>query len=503
MKRFLIFFLVVCSLSGATFALASHNGLPSVGWTSGQQIQNIGSANATIFLKGINSLGYAYTCKEHILAFGESHNYLTDDDKEECYSDDFTDPNDLLLMPAGFNGSGVVYSDQPVAGIININNKGFGRAAGLYNATSEAVDTNISFPLAKNDHGSPGRTTTFYIQNASDSTNTITATFKMNGSSTSFTTSFPNVAPYARVILQPGDIVTPASLTIGALIITGTQNLAGIAIEHPTHEPMVNSMQVSRAFVEDDHGTTLHCPLLRRGWGSAETTTGLQVQNVGDQETSITVTYTEVQGDVTTEVVTENNISIGESVNFLQANHFDPQTLASAVISSSPAVDLVAIVNDRANGTNPKRYFHYACFSDDNASTTISLPLVKEHFFGNTSGIQIQNTGTISTHLVLTYTTGQVKDSNIGNITYVITTTVPVGPGASKTFWNLTGSGTNDIVIFPTDTSSLARSNSGVIVRSLPWDQNAAQPIVAIVVESTESSSNPQDSKGYEGINLD
>jgi hypothetical protein len=133
--------------------------------------------------------------------------------------------------------------------------------------------------------------------------------------------------------------------------------------------------------------------------------------------------------------------------------------------------------------------------------------LVKEHFFGNTSGIQVQNTGTISTHLILTYTTGAVAGGNIGNLTYVISTTKPVAPGASKTFWNITGGGTSNIVInytLPaTNTVPLMRSLSGVIVKSVSWQGNTAQPIVAIAIESTENSADPQDSKAYEGVNID
>jgi hypothetical protein len=326
-------------------------------------------------------------------------------------------------------------------------------------------------------------------------------------SGTPFTTSFRNVKPYARVILQPGDIVTPTTLTIGSLIITGTQNLAGISLEHPTDEPVISSLQAYRAFTADDYGTTLHCPLLRHGWAAGQTTTGLQVQNVGSQAADITVTNTTITGTVTTKQATVEDVAKGASANFLQSDHFDTGTLASAKVTSSPSIDLVAIVSDRADGTDPKRFFHYACFSADNASTLISLPLVKEHFFGNTSGIQVQNTGTISTHLILTYTTGAVAGGNIGNLTYVISTTKPVGPGSSKTFWNITGGGTLNIVINytspATNTVPLMRSNNCVIVKSVPWQGNTAQPIVAIAIESTENSANPQDSKAYEGANLD
>jgi hypothetical protein len=46
-------------------------------------------------------------------------------------------------------------------------------------------------------------------------------------------------------------------------------------------------------------------------------------------------------------------------------------------------------------------------------------------------------------------------------------------------------------------------SNNGVIIRSVSWDHNPPQPIVAVAVESTEYGANPQDSKAYEGVNID
>jgi hypothetical protein len=316
---------------------------------------------------------------------------------------------------------------------------------------------------------------------------------------TPYSTSYRNVKPYARVILQPGDAVTSTAVTVGSLIVTGTQSLAGISLEHPTDEPVITGMQASRAFVASDYDDTLHCPLLRYQWAGAQTTTGLQVQNVGDQETDITVEYTVISGTVSIPVVTTMDVLPGASANFLQENHFEPETLASAVITSDPAVDLVAVVNDRADGTNPKRYLTYACFSDDNATTKVSLPLAKEHFHGNTSGVQVQNTGDLPIHLVLTYTT------NTTNWTFVISTTSPIAAGASKTFWNLTGGGTKDIEIITTTVpiANFVNSNSGVIVESQSWNASKIQPIVAMAIESSENIANPQDSKSYEGVNLE
>jgi hypothetical protein len=50
MKRSILFLLLILLLFGATLVWAGHGGLPNSGWTSGQQIQNVGSAGTSIKL---------------------------------------------------------------------------------------------------------------------------------------------------------------------------------------------------------------------------------------------------------------------------------------------------------------------------------------------------------------------------------------------------------------------------------------------------------------------
>jgi hypothetical protein len=86
--------------------------------------------------------------------------------------------------------------------------------------------------------------------------------------------------------------------------------------------------------------------------------------------------------------------------------------------------------------------------------------------------------------------------------------------GVDANFFDVVGAritngpgGTEDIIITPiapaTNTLPLMTSNNGVIIRSVSWDHNPPQPIVAVAVESTEYGANPQDSKAYEGVNID
>jgi hypothetical protein len=315
------------------------------------------------------------------------------------------------------------------------------------------------------------------------------------------TITFSGIPPYARVILNPNDAIDTPGAAVGSLKVVGNQPLAGISLEHPTEALTTNDLQASRAFVENDYGEKLYCPMVRRDWGNLDATSGIQVQNVGNATTNITVTYKIIRPSPSTVTVTKTGVAPGASKNFLQAEDLPPGGyLASAIITNSNHQNLAAIVSDRADGVTPQRYLTYACFKDTLTVTKISLPLVKEEFpmtNPNTSGIQVQNIGSTYTYFKLTYVTHN-------NETYTVVTTQPINSGESKTFRLLTIPGnTPQITISPTDLTGLEHTINGVIVESLPWNGNDAQPIVAIAVESSLDTNNyPQDTKAYEGVNI-
>ena len=398
-KAVVILFLLTFLIVSAGVIGAHHNRLPGNTWTTGQQVQNIGNSSTTVQLIAYNLLGDSYSCSTRSLNPGQSFTYLSDG--TECD-----------VMPVGFHGSGVVRSDLPLAVIVNTANKGFGSAAGQYVGTDvNDASTIIAFPLVKNNHY--GRTTTFLVQNTSDNTNDLTAVFKVSG--VTYITNLNNVPPKSTVVINPKDAAVPSGNgSVGSLTVTGTQTLAGVSLEHetfPNGEPL--NLQSSRSFVSSDYSDGLFCPLVRHKFGSKLATSGIQVQNVGTENINITVDYEINIGSTKPgrDPVTKVDIEPGSSANFLQSEDFDENpggnprgTLGSAVITAENSdedetapVLIAAIVNDKAEGTTPERVTTYACFNEGNASTKINLPLVKELFYGNTSGIQVQNLGLSST----------------------------------------------------------------------------------------------------------
>lgn len=470
-KKLLSIFLLLVLLAAVSIVAADTDNLPGGGWESGQQVQNVSTSNsAIVVMTPYGTDGTSFTCDDQTLAPGASFTWLPDN----------------CATPDGFQGSAVVSSDQPIVAVVNVNNRTVGAAAGQYTGTDGGdVSNSIVFPLVKNDH--VGRTTTFYVQNASSTTNNIAATFNVNG--VAYPQNFNNVPANAMVVINPSDAGVPSGTgNVGSLSVTGTQPLAGSSLEHETTAAVGQNLQASRAFTPSDYDNTLYCPLARRNFGPLDTTTGLQVQNVGAGPQDITISYSVVAGPGAGGTVgpfTATNVAVGASANFLASDHLQPGALASITVTGSDS--LAAIINDRADAPTPRRFTTYACFGASGTSTTVSLPLVKEDFFNNTTGIQVQNVGNAAASFTLTYQTHNGD-------TVVVSHTDNVAVGGSKTFYRIGSGGTTNLTVSSGSLANLNTTVNGVVITS-------DQPIVAIANESNYTGSGVQDTKNYEGFN--
>jgi hypothetical protein len=467
-KAFPIFILIVVLL----VVVGIVGALPGSGWKSGQTIQNVGGSDAQIVLTAYDETGKSYDCGTKNASSGGSVNFLTDVD---------------CPVPAGFLGSAVVSADQPIAAVVNVNNKGTGLASGQYQGTDGAdVATTISFPLAKSDHN--GRTTTFYVQNASNSPNNIDAEFKING--VSYTKSYSNVPANAMVVVSTTD-TTPSMPSgpgnFGSLTVTGSQPLAGSSLEHQTSAPVGDNLQASKAFTAADGANKVFCPLYRNSHTSKGQTTGAQVQNVSGGPVDITFTYTD-SGGTSYPAVTETGVPDGESANFFAPTIGLPSnSFGSAVIEATGPV--VAVVNDKGTSGGNERVTTYACFGS--GGTLVNVPQAKEHFGGNTTGIQVQNVGNADTFVTLEYKATNGK-------TLTIKSKAQVGSGESinvvnlyklpDSHWDVTGGG---------PAGDMINTLNGVVV-------SGTSDLAVIANESSNGDKAPasnQDTKNYEGFN--
>ncbi len=440
------------------------------GFNSGQQVQNVGSAAATGILTAYDQAGKSFNCGQRPIAPGASQTFLSNSD---CPVND------------NFQGSAIVSADQDLAAIVNVNNRSMGAAAGQYQGTDIVeADTTLFFPLVKNDHS--GRTTTFFVQNVSDSPNNISAVFTVNGRTYGWNRS--NVPANAMVVIEPADTNPPVPAgqgNVGSLIVTGSQPLAGSSLESATGAVVAENLQASKAFIEADGAQTVYCPLYRNDHTSRGQTTGAQVQNIGS---SVADVQFRVNANGQTFGPYRATIAPNESFTFFAPALTSPTipsgTVGSATITSNNPI--VAVVNDR--GTSAEGFdllTTYGCFGE--GSTEVNVPLAKEFSGGNTTGVQVQNAGDSPAKATLVY-----RSTDGRSLT--IQTRNPIPAGQSVTAWGISNYPDNVWSVTSGNPSAMFNSVNGVVVSS-------SQPLTVIANESSNGASpSGQDTKNYEGF---
>lgn len=453
-------------------AVAAQTTPPGTGWTTGMQFQNVGEDDAEVRLYLYTPQGQSIDCGARTAAPGGSVNYLVD---THC------------TIPGQFGGSAVVESNQPLRGIVHVNNGGVGLAGGIYNGTTmDEVAETLLFPLVKHDHA--GRTTTFHIQNAGDAAASVTATFRVAGAT--YTKQYTNIPPNAMVVVTPGDAGVPAGQgQVGSLTVTGSEKLAGTSLEHQHAAPVAQNLQASRAFTSADYDDKVYCPLFRNAHTAQNLTTGAQVQNVGAGSQTVTFTYQPRDGG---SVITKSeNVQPGASATFYAPFlGIPPGSVGSVTITGQD--NIVAVVNDEGSENGVRRTTTYACFAAKKATPRVVLPLYKEYWIGNTSGIQIQNVAENGAPADITIT--YIATNTGARATLKPGLTVPAG--GSTTFFGVSQG------IFPPTMTTVSGNRAALwnTYGSVIIESNT--PIVAIANESGFGpNASGQDSKNYEGFN--
>jgi hypothetical protein len=475
MKKALYF--VIGALAVLSFSLvAAQSGLPGAGWESGQQIQNVGSGPANIIFTAYGQDGTSYDCgSSSSVAVGASVNFLTS----------------ACPVSAGFLGSAVVSADQEIAAIVNVTNRTVGKAAGQYKGTDGAsTATTVNFPIVK--HNFFGRTTAFYMQNAGTTAVNIQADFTTTSGSYSHT--YTNVPANAMVVVSPADASVPSG-DLGSLTVTSTNALAGSSLEYEHGATVGNNLQASRGFTAADEGTTVFCPLYRKNHTARSFSTGAQVQNVSGAAASVDFTFTYAGGSY----ADTQTVQPGESYTFFSGSIAAIPNGALGSVKVESDQNVVVVVSDRGFGVNPSPLTAYACFSVDNATTDVTIPLYKEYLGGNSSGLQIQNVGNAATtNVTVTYAPDPSFFPTKSPVTFSYNTAVAAGE--SVTFFGVSQSfGIPAGVTVTSGTASTLQGTFGGVTIS------ADQPIVVIANESSLALSGQtpsgQDNKNYEGFN--
>lgn len=439
-------------LVGVSFA---QNGPPGSGYWFGATHQNVGTGTATIAVTAYDSASNAtYPYTPSPLAAGASINI---------------GPDDIPGLPAGFIGSMVTSSDQPLVALVNVTNRlagsngvSGGRAAGIYNGIDgSTASTSVSFPLAKNNHFN--KTTTFYLQNAGNAAATIDVTFTFNGTDYNYTT--PSVAPGQMVAVDPGLAGVPSGNgQVGAMTLTSAQPIASVMLEHENTASVGTVLQGSSGFSPAELGQTMYCPTYKNNHFGRNS--GLQVQNAHAATQDITVDFISSGGATTS--VTHSNIAPGASTTFIQPSQIS-NGLYSAVVRGSLG-NVAAIVNESelplVNSFQTSTT--YNCQSS--GSTNVSYPAYKEGFFGRTTALQIQNVGASNANVTLTFTNSSGSFSTVNQTIAAGASNVYVCASSTAGLWSGAALGASTL--------------SGVTI-------NSDQPVVAVANEASWATVNP------------
>lgn len=199
----------------------------------------------------------------------------------------------------------------------------------------------------------------------------------------------------------------------GSAVISSDQRIAAIA---NIVSPDLSLSFGGEAYVGVTQGSsTVSLPLLFKGVSGFNTF--FNVQNVGQTTTNITVTY----ANGATE--SYNGLAPGASVRFDQATNTNlPDGFVGAATVTSSASDIAAVVTQ----VGPTTMLIYNGFSTA-GSTSPVFPLVNANNGGFITGISIQNTGSESTDVTVTYTPAAGQGT-------ACTETQTIPAGASRNF---------------------------------------------------------------------
>ncbi len=441
--------------------------LPGGGWWTGFQVVNVGTSNATVVVTLYDSQSAnTYQSVSKIIAPNASYTF------SPLNNADWT-----TSVPDGFIGSAVISADQPILAIVNEQNNlagASGIAAGSYRGfTADQTDTRLLFPLVKYDYGSTHRTTTFFVQNASDTAADVYATFRIGANI--YTKVYPSVGPSKLQVINPSDAGVPLG-SLGSLEITSTVRLAGIYNEHQHSATIANTLLSTKGFAPSEADTILYVPLYKQNYNTAYS--GIQVQNAGTVAATIYATYTVSYGGSGTYFYSLL-AGPGQSATFFNVPGWPAGTYGSVTLSSSQP--LVAIVNETKYSTGQSGV--YAAFAGSGVTNCAVAPLWKTRWSGTTSGQQsaivVQNVGPVAATVNITFT---MTAGNVGTFTPSGRT---VNPGASTTYGPGSFSGGP-----PADQPA---TGSVVIC--------ATQPIAVLVQETTLPGWTPRDMLNYEAFN--
>lgn len=446
------------ALSLALSPVSQTKAQQGITWTTGFQVQNLGTtaANVTIDLYNRDGTSGGAQIADSILT---SKTY-------------FPIPN----AAAGFQGSAVVSADQPVAAILNI--LGTATDKSYYSEAVTGVSqgsTTVSLPLIL--RGNSGFNTWFAVQNAGTTAASVTVTFKAGLAGSNYTAPAVIIEPGASYVFDQRDDANASNLGakfIGSATVTSAQPLAVVVNQIGTG---ASKTQLSYSgFASGSPSVVL--PLVQQSNGGFFS--GISIQNVS-ATTTATVTLTYGANTVGTGAAPANQTATlvpGASTSYIVG---DPtRYVGSAVVTTGAADQQVVVVVNQLSNTG--KGTAYEGIASSTATSKVSLPLLMEKNAGFFTAVQCRNVSEQAATLTLTYTPNTITGSTLTPAP-VVSQNVPAG-GSVTWFQNTAGQ----------------RYVGGGTVTGATASQ-AASPVVCIVNQVNDGQIAGDAFLTYDGIN--
>jgi len=358
---------------------------------SGFQVQNLGTATANITI--------VYYKKSDGTEAGRQQDTIPANSSKTYFGS-------TMNVAAGFDGSVVISSDQPVVAITNLVGTNLGDSYGGFSSGA----TSVSLPLIL--RGNFGIDTWISVQNAGTAAATVSIAYTP-GSAGTAATDTATIAPGAAATFYQNTKAELGTRFVGSAKVTSTNGQPLVAVVN--QETTAGDSLFTYGGFAGAGSTTVAAPLvMANNFGSF---TGIQVLNVGSAAADATITYgpntATSPGTVAsvcgTPAAKTFNVPAGGSVTSIQAGGdaalgFDPQFASCRYVGAatiSSAQPLAVIVNQASlSGKNGSAY----AAVDPNATTaSVSAPLIQANNFTIFSGVQVQNTGSAATTVTVTY----------------------------------------------------------------------------------------------------
>ncbi len=308
----------------------------------------------------------------------------------------------------------------------------------------------------------------FQVQNLGTGTANISIVY-YNQDGTVATTVNDTIAVSSSKTYFP---IAPAAPFNGSVVISSDQPVVAISNllgDSPQYGASTNSFSAG--------ATDVSLPLVMRGNSGFDT--WFNVQNAGSADASCNVNY--VPGSDGTAAVEAKTIKPGAAQTFDQATNtaLGTKFVGSAKIScDQPVVASLMQINT----STFKVLMGYNGFTG--GSTTVNLPLVMANNSGYYTGIQIQNVGTATTNVTVSYsanTAGAFAPAN--------DTCNSLAAGASCTLIQLGGTwGSNQYVGSATVTNSAAQPLVAIVNQVCPGGLPACSSAVGTASEGFDPS---------------